>query len=261
MSFNCSRGNSCDDCSAERCALPDAIHPSDGFTNAVIEQVRGARLAAAPTTCGAARVGIGRRGRRAPRARAARFVVVVFTPRCLKLSSRASFRFGLECRARCNTSAPSFRVARQKQKERRTKRGESCGWVGPAGRGKRKARGAESDRRPVLDRVHGGRVFPSPRHGEPSAWRSKSRIDGECARHIRASRHVTGRGRRPQTATKGSDRRPEWSARRVCERAASAERRARGADVKRRSSRSANGSVHAEPTARGSWDRGMHADR
>lgn len=39
---------------------------------------------------GAARVGIGRRGRRVPRARAERrrFVVVVFTPRCLKPSSR-----------------------------------------------------------------------------------------------------------------------------------------------------------------------------
>lgn len=67
---------------------------------------------------GAARVGIGRRGRRASRARAARFVVVVFTPRCLKPSSRVSFRSGLESAVRAATRPRRRFASRNKKKER-----------------------------------------------------------------------------------------------------------------------------------------------
>lgn len=59
---------------------------------------------------GAARVGIGRHGHRASR----RFVVVVFTPRCLKPSSRVPFRSGLERRARVHVVVVSCRETKTK---------------------------------------------------------------------------------------------------------------------------------------------------
>lgn len=97
---------------------------SDGFTNAVIERLLGARLVADPTTWWRGSGGDWPAWPLAPQARAARFVVVVFTPRCLKPSEVAS-RSGPTWRA---VHVARVLVAKQKQENldnetKRTARG------------------------------------------------------------------------------------------------------------------------------------------
>lgn len=252
------------------------IQSTDGFTNVAIEGLRGARLAAQLPRGSAARVGIGRHGRAA--AGAARFVVVVFTPRCLKPSSRVSFRSGLErlCTRTCTFAVISRRETKTKSGNeiRSDDTGEAKWRV--ASRGEEIARSSAARSSSVAPRSILTTTFLVSRFA-PSA------CDPSCGSTVIGARAIFARrGTSPVALTSlavGDDARQrvrvcddEWRVPGAvcCTRmSASApsgnERECAASGEQRGVTLGETETVHqrarrAENTC-GSWDRGMHADR